>query len=437
MAETLLSRRGHEEGRNGAAEHQVWEVSANQWDPSTNPSGYVSLGIAENSLMHNELEQFLRSKPLVDASAKALTYADGPSGSKPATTAIASFLNTYFHPVQPVQPDHLMLTNGVSSAIEHSTWALADPGEGILLGRPYYRAFLPDISMRTGVKVVQVTFGDIDPCGPDCVAKYEESLLRSNAEGTKVRALMLCHPHNPLGRCYSRDTIVGLMKLCQKYRIHLISDEIYALSVWENIVDRLETPPMPFESVLSIATKDIIDPALVHALWGFSKDFGANGIRIGAIVSQNNIAFLTACRTCGIYSSPSSLAENVAVAILSDSTFLASYISTNQKRLSAAHAHAVNLLREFEIEYLPGTNAAFFLWINLGQKYLQNLGDAAKGRPMEKITDEIFQRLMKKKVYLVLGDAAGAEQPGWFRMVFSQPPESVKEGLKRVMEALN
>jgi aspartate/methionine/tyrosine aminotransferase len=129
---------------------QVWEVSANQWDPSTNPDGYVSLGIAENSLSHD----------------KVFTYQDGPAGSKPALDAIASFFNTYFHPVQQVQADHLIITNGASSAIEHCAWALGDPGDGILLGRPYYRAFLPDIQMRFGVNVVPVAFGEVDPCGP-------------------------------------------------------------------------------------------------------------------------------------------------------------------------------------------------------------------------------------------------------------------------------
>ncbi|KAK7181858.1 hypothetical protein DPSP01_002446 [Paraphaeosphaeria sporulosa] len=437
MTESLLSSRGQKELTDGADEHQVWEVSANQWDPETNPNGYVSLGIAENSLSHDELAEFLRNKSLIDPSAKAFTYQDGPAGSKPARNAIASFFNTYFHPIQQVRADNIIITNGASSAIEHCAWALCNSGEGILLGRPYYRAFLPDIQTRFGVKVVPVAFGEVDPCGLDCVARYEEALLRSNADGVKVRALLLCNPHNPLGRCYSKATIVQLMLLCQKYQMHLISDEIYALSVWENTVDKLEAPPTPFESALSIDTREIIDAALVHVLWGFSKDFGANGIRIGVMISQHNEPFLTACQTACIYSSPSSLAENAVVTILSDPNFLASYIRTNSERMSAAYTYAVQLLRRYDIDYIPGANAAFFLWINLGKRYLQVLGDSARGKSMDAFTNEIFQLLMKKKVYLVLGDAAGAEQPGWFRMVFTQPPRSVEEGLKRISEALN
>jgi 1-aminocyclopropane-1-carboxylate synthase len=64
--------------------------------------------------------------------------------------AIAGFLNRHMKPVTPLEPGHVIATNGVSSAIEHVVWSFADAGEGILLGRPYYGAFIPDISLRLG-----------------------------------------------------------------------------------------------------------------------------------------------------------------------------------------------------------------------------------------------------------------------------------------------
>lgn len=58
------------------------------------------------------------------------------------------------------------------------------------------------------------------------------------------------------------------MRFCQKHRLHLISDEIYALSVWHNA----DYPDAPgFTSVLSIDTEGLIDPSLVHVMWGMSK----------------------------------------------------------------------------------------------------------------------------------------------------------------------
>lgn len=58
------------------------------------------------------------------------------------------------------------------------------------------------------------------------------------------------------------------MRFCQKHGLHLISDEIYALSVWDNP----DAPDAPgFTSVLSIKNDGLIDPSLVHVLWGMSK----------------------------------------------------------------------------------------------------------------------------------------------------------------------
>lgn len=382
--------------------------------------------------MHDELCAYLSKNITVEP--KALTYGDGPNGSNALRAIMAPFLTKHLKPVKPVKPEHIMVTAGVSAAIEHVSWALADPGDGVLLGRPYYRAFLPDIELRTGAKVVSVSFGKTDPCGIECVGKYEEAILQAKEEGIKIRALMLCHPHNPLGRCYSRPTMIALMKLCQKYGVHFVSDEIYALSIFENTIDT-GVELVEFESALAIASDDVIDPARVHVLWGMSKDFGANGIRVGAIVSQDNPEFLAACRTCGIYSSPSSLAENATMRILADSEFVEKYVKENQRRLSDAYSHVVRKLKEYRIEHAPGVTAAMFVWVNLGKAYFERHPEALfEGGD---ITPVLFEKLMDKRIFIVGGDVAGAEEPGWFRIVFTQPMELVDEGLKRMVEAIS
>lgn len=62
--------------------------------------------------------------------------------------------------------------------------------------------------------------------------------------------------------------------------------------------------PLPFTSILSIDVKKEAqcDPARVHCLYGMSKDFGANGLRIGLLVTQHNPALHRAClSTCQYY----------------------------------------------------------------------------------------------------------------------------------------
>jgi hypothetical protein len=97
--------------------------------------------------------------------------------------------------------------------------------------------------------------------------------------------------------------MIEYMRLCQKYKIHLLSDEIYALTTFPTDDIR---EPIPFTSLLSIDTEGIIDPSLCHVIHGMSKvlsllsnisglgsftnlqDFCANGLRFGTLISQSN-----------------------------------------------------------------------------------------------------------------------------------------------------
>lgn len=390
--------------------------------------------------MHNELRDYINSQHLIDAPASSLTCNSSTHGSKPIRSSIAKFATRHFKPTTYLNPDHILVTNGVSSALEHCAWALANPGEAILLGRPYHRAFLPAISLRTGVNVVPVSFGTTDPCSVDCVPLYEKALLDSTAQGLPIRALLLCNPHNPLGRCYPPSTLTALLLLCAKHRIHLLSDETYALSAWENRIDTTNPAPAPFHSILSLPSlSSLIDPSLVHVLWDVGEDLGANGLGLGALISPANTGLLQAARACGVWSAPSSLAESAVCRILNDRAFVDSYVRLSRKRVADAYVHVVGELKKYGIEYLPGANAGVFLWVDLGKLYRENHverfreGMVGEG---EGITAKIQARLTESKVYLVDGDATGAEEPGWFRLVFTQPPELVSEAIRRTAAAL-
>ena len=62
--------------------------------------------------------------------------------------------------------------------------------------------------------------------------------------------------------------MIDYMRFCQKHQIHLVSDEIYALTTFptEDIRN-----PTPFTSLLSIPKDSLIDPTLCHVLHGMSK----------------------------------------------------------------------------------------------------------------------------------------------------------------------
>ena len=123
------------------------------------------------------------------------------------------------------------------------------------------------MTKTTRCQLVYASFGEVDQFSLDAVGEYEKAILRATNDGIKIKALLLCNPHNPLGRCYTADALKACMALCNKYGIHLISDEIYALSVFE-IEGSTRTP---FTSVLSIDPRGLLRTDQVHVLYGMSK----------------------------------------------------------------------------------------------------------------------------------------------------------------------
>jgi aspartate/methionine/tyrosine aminotransferase len=424
----------------------IWDVLNDLWDPRSNPSGFVSLGVAENALMHNELAAYINNIPTRSPlPSTAFTYGDGPTGSKRCKLALSRFLTTGLKPSIPITPSHLVISSGVTAAIEHCSWALCNPGQGILLGQPHYGAFIGDISTRPNVTVIPVPFGSIDPISPSCIQSYETALHSATAQGITPKALMLCNPHNPLGRCYSRPTLLALMSLCASHSLHLISDEIYAFSTWTNTTLSVSDPsPPPFTSILSIPPDATpLPPSHIHILWGLSKDFSANGLRLGVIISQANPTLLSAIRTVALHSAPSSLVEHVAATMLSDTAFTDTYIATNQTRLSESYTFITSWATKYNIPYTLGANAAFFLWCDFGAVWkppAQHNPSSQTRNPSQTqtqtLTALLHAQLLTHKIFLASGEAFGSEKEGYFRIVFSQPRAYLEEGLRRIVVAL-
>jgi aspartate/methionine/tyrosine aminotransferase len=179
--------------------------------------------------------------------------------------------------------------------------------------------------------------------------------------------------------------------------------------------------------------KDIIDPKLVHVLWGMSKDFGANGIRLGVIISQFSAEFHGALRAISLYSYSSGIADHMVAGLLEDDAFTESYIKENQKRLSESYAFAVEFLKKNGIDHATGCNAAFFLWVDLGKRYRELHPEIPAE---EEVGEKVMQQLLQEKVFLASGALFGSEKDGWFRIVFTQPRDYLERALKRIVKAV-
>jgi 1-aminocyclopropane-1-carboxylate synthase len=224
------------------------------------------------------------------------------------------------------------------------------------------------------------------------------------------------------------------MRFCANNSIHLISDEIYALSIFPTPHSSSSTtaPPTPFTSLLSIPTDDIHpatdhdDPkGLFHVEYGLAKDFGAAGLHLGALITPNR-AVAAAFEAISLLHAPSGASCAIATQLLSDTAFVDSLLGQSRARLAENYAAVTRVLDEAGIGYWKGGNAGYFLWVDLSAY----LAPAVKGEGDAEREKELAWRMLRGGAWLNPGQERG-EKPGWFRLIFSHDKEKVLEGVRR------
>lgn len=102
----------------------------------------------------------------------------------------------------------------------------------------------------------------------------------TTAHPERIKGVVLTNPNNPLGKCYTRDVLREILQFCDVNGMHLISDEVYAMSRLQSV-----NCFQPFISALSLLDDDLSATLAallprVHVIWSMSKDFGCSGIRM-------------------------------------------------------------------------------------------------------------------------------------------------------------
>ncbi|KEF42279.1 MAG: hypothetical protein ER33_07085 [Cyanobium sp. CACIAM 14] len=135
------------------------------------------------------------------------------------------------------------------------------PGDEAIVWDPVDFLFAHSVRLAGGVPVLW----SIDRQAP-LDLEILESLVTE-----RTRLLCLCNPHNPLGRCFSREELETIGRFCLERGIRVLSDEI-----WSEVV----YPPHTFTSWLALEPEIARNGAVVH---GFSKGFALAGLRVGYV----------------------------------------------------------------------------------------------------------------------------------------------------------
>ena len=196
----------------------------NLYDPAANPDGYIPLSVAENHLVADMVADRLDQVPTVPSA--ALAY-DAMTGSLRFREQLASFMGRNFLG-RVFEPQQISVLAGAGSVLEILFHALGDPGDGVLVPTPSYAGFWMDLELRDGLAIVPV-----HRTSDDGFRLTPELLERAAAgAGRPVKALLFTSPDNPLGRVYGADEIREVLAWAEARGLHVVFDEIYALSVF-------------------------------------------------------------------------------------------------------------------------------------------------------------------------------------------------------------
>ncbi len=120
-----------------------------------------------------------------------------------------------------LNPEWIVKTPGIVFAINAAICAYTAPGDGVLIQEPVYYPFAQSI-LRNQRRVVNSELVYHNGVYSIDFADFEEKIVSE-----QVKLFILCSPHNPVGRVWSREELSRMAEICLKHRVFVISDEIH------------------------------------------------------------------------------------------------------------------------------------------------------------------------------------------------------------------
>lgn len=246
-------------------------------------------------------------------------------------------------------------------------------------------------------------------------AALEAAYEKAQKDNIRVKGLLITNPSNPLGTVLDRETLRSLVTFINEKKIHLVSDEIYAATVFSQ---------PSFISIAEIIEEDIeCDRNLVHIVYSLSKDMGFPGFRVGIVYSYND-EVVNCARKMSSFGLVSTQTQHLIASMLSDNEFVDRFIAQSAQRLKARHMRFTMGLEQVGTSCLK-SNGGLFVWMDL-HKLLKEQTFEAEMALWRTIIHEV-------KLNVSPGSSFHCPEPGWFRVCFANMDDKTMEiALKRI-----
>lgn len=307
-----------------------------------------------------------------------------------------------------INREDIIYTSGVVPAVSAVIKALTLPGDQVIVQGPVYNCFFSSIRNNGCETVSNSLIYNKEEL------RYEIDFddLERKLKHERARLMLLCNPHNPGGRVWTRDELTRVAELCHKYGVRVVSDEIHCeLTLYDNEY-------VPFGSLpdeLSRGSITCCSP---------SKAFNTAGLQIANIVCRDaevrnridraiNINEVCDVTPFGVIALQAAYSDEGYEWL----TQLRAYISSNYDLLRERFARE---LPKCKVMRMEGT---YLAWIDCSELHISS--------------DEIEEMLMhENKVWVNAGSMYGTEGAAFIRINMACTSELLNEGITRIVNGL-
>ncbi len=302
-----------------------------------------------------------------------------------------------------IDRETVIYTSGVVPALSAVIKALTNPGDGVIVQTPAYNCFFSSIR-NNGCRIVENRLLRVDSGGGFSYRLDFDSLERLAADPAN-KLMLLCNPHNPTGRIWTRDELLRVAEIARRHGVTVVSDEIHCELT------------MPGRNYVPYAT---VDPSAVVCC-SPSKAFNTAGLQIANIITPSPATRALIDRAindnevCDV--NPFGVVSLIAAynegAPWLDA--LRRYLSRNYEALLSFFSSELPQLPVCRLE------ATYLAWIDI----------TALGIRSQELEDSALEN---ERVWVNAGSMYGVE--GYIRINMACPRKRLLEGLRRFSRAV-
>jgi cystathionine beta-lyase len=297
-----------------------------------------------------------------------------------------------------------VFTPGVVPALYMLVRAFTQPGDQVIVQTPVYYPFFSAVQNNNRELLdnpLRLSNGRYFMDIPDLENKLTP----------RTKMLILCNPHNPIGRVWSKKELYDIGELCLKKKIIVVSDEIHEDIVYPGFTH------IPFHSI----SGEFADNCVVCT--GASKTFNLPGLQVSNIIISNQDIrerFQKEVQICGVFSPNIFGIAATEAAYQHGEPWLTALLDYLKKNFA--------LLKEFAAQKIPGLNIT-----ELQGTYLAWLDFRDCGIPPDKLGTFVRE---DAGVGLEAGTIFGCKTEGFERMNIACPRSILEEALTRIESAI-